>query len=73
MFNLITPEQAVDLNVEGKGTRNVAYYKKLARSNKRCFVCGQPVWKLAETGLCFTCTTGEADDSNDYELISEAR
>jgi hypothetical protein len=30
--------------------------------------CGQEVWRLAGCGLCFTCTTGESDSSEDYEL-----
>jgi hypothetical protein len=30
--------------------------------------CGQPVWRLAGCGMCFTCTTGESDSSEDYEL-----
>ena len=37
-----------------------------------CMVCGAPIWAAgsALTGsyLCFTCTTGEADDSDDYEI-----
>lgn len=37
-----------------------------------CMVCGAPIWAVgsALTGsyLCFTCTTGEADDSDDYEI-----
>ena len=39
---------------------------------ERC-TCGEEVWVLgsAEVGLmCFTCITGEATPSNDYELIS---
>lgn len=37
-----------------------------------CF-CGQPIWALgtAITGLdrCFTCITGESDDSEDFEVV----
>lgn len=42
-----------------------------ARSDERCSVCGFPAWKLADTGLCFTCTTGEADASADMELVPD--
>ena len=49
---------------------------KAARSRKeagaKCICCGNPIWAAgsAITGsdLCFTCTTGEADDSKDYEI-----
>jgi len=38
-----------------------------------CMICGQPIWAAgsAITGnyMCFTCTTGEADDSEDYEIF----
>lgn len=37
-----------------------------------CMICGSPIWAAgsAMTGsyMCFTCTTGEADDSEDYEI-----
>lgn len=41
-----------------------------ARAGERCR-CGNPVWVIgsAEVGLsCFTCITGEADPSDDYEI-----
>ena len=35
-------------------------------------ICGAPIWAagsaITGTYLCFTCTTGEADDSEDYEI-----
>lgn len=38
----------------------------------KCMICGAPIWAAgsAVTGMnrCFTCTTGEADDSEDYEI-----
>ena len=40
------------------------------RSGLRCS-CGEPVWVIgsAEAGLaCFTCITGEADPTGDYEI-----
>jgi len=37
-----------------------------------CTICGSPIWAagsaITGTYLCFTCTTGEADDSDDYEI-----
>lgn len=39
-----------------------------ARDNSMC-QCGQShVWRYGGCDLCFTCTTGEADASDDYEL-----
>lgn len=40
------------------------------QSGRRCR-CGEPIWIIgsAEVGLsCFTCITGEADPSGDYEI-----
>jgi ribosomal protein L37E len=60
----ITPEKAVELGDE----RSLKELKALAKSHGRCENCGQPAWKYAGQGLCFSCTTGEADASEDYEL-----
>lgn len=42
------------------------------KNGAKCMICGAPIWAAgsAITGscLCFTCTTGEADDSEDYEI-----
>lgn len=41
------------------------------KAGARCFHCGAPIWVIgsSQTGLaCFTCITGEADPSEDYEL-----
>ena len=38
-----------------------------------CIICGQPIWAagsaITGTNMCFTCTTGETDDSEDYEIV----
>jgi hypothetical protein len=36
-----------------------------------CPNCENPVWKYGQCGMCFSCTTGEADGSDDYELLEE--
>jgi len=60
----ITPEQA-----QAKGdSRSLAELRRLANTNGECEVCGEPIWKYGGCGLCFSCTTGEADASDDYEL-----
>lgn len=39
----------------------------------KCMICGQPIWAggsaITGTNMCFTCTTGEGDDSKDYEIL----
>lgn len=43
------------------------------RKGMTCF-CGQPIWAIgyaiAGADQCFTCTTGESDNSEDYEIDS---
>ena len=45
---------------------------KAKRDGAVCMLCGAPIWAagsaITGTYLCFTCTTGEADDSDDYEI-----
>lgn len=46
---------------------------QLKRSGKTCMNCGTaPIWAagsaITGTPMCFTCMTGEADDSEDYEV-----
>jgi RNA polymerase-binding transcription factor DksA len=43
------------------------------KNGAKCCQCGQPIWAAgsAVTGvnMCFTCTTLESDDSEDYEVF----
>jgi len=68
IFEYITPEQAVALKVSTP-CPGLKAYQRMARNQGTCEVCDQPLWKLAGTGLCFTCTTGEADADGEYELL----
>ena len=61
----ITPEKAV---AQGD-TRSLEELRELARSRGECIVCGEPIWKFAGCDMCFPCTTGEADASEDYEIV----
>ncbi|HZL84595.1 MAG TPA: hypothetical protein VFD07_04370 [Candidatus Krumholzibacteria bacterium] len=50
--------------------RRLQYALAASRSGSRC-ECGNPIWVIgsAEVGLrCFTCITGEANPSGDYEI-----
>lgn len=75
MFNFaeyITPEKAKELNdsIKGGKRRSLKYYRNCAKNDSLCEVCKvNPVWKFADTGMCFACTTGETNASKDYELI----
>lgn len=65
-FNLITPEEYYKLDQQIP----LEELKKMAkRKSKPCINCGEPEWKLGQCELCFSCTTGESDASEDYELI----
>lgn len=65
----ITPEEAYK-HSKGVNNRTLKYYQELTKATGRCIICGiEDIWKYARTGLCFSCTTGEADASDDYELI----
>ena len=69
-FNYITPKQAADLGVSD-GNKDAKYYTKLAKKVGKCDNCSNPRWKLIDNDLCFSCTTGETDASEDYELLQE--
>ena len=57
---------------------NKGYRKKLndtltaKKNGAKCMICGAPIWAagsaITGSNLCFTCTTGEANDSDDYEI-----
>lgn len=60
----ITPEQAK----ERGDSRSINELRQLAQSDATCAVCDEKAWKHGGTGLCFSCTTGESDASDDLEL-----
>ena len=68
----ITPEKAKQLDdtLEGGRRKPLSHYKHLSTKNVICEICEvEKIWKFADTGMCFSCTTGETDASDDYELI----
>lgn len=68
-LKLLTPEEAYEMHKDLAPPRDLAHFQRLAKKRVRCEVCGQPAWRMVDTGLCFSCTTGESDASEDYELI----
>lgn len=68
---LISPEKAKRLHdeVNPKQKLPIQYWTKRAHINRLCEIChAEPVWRFGGTDMCFTCVTGEADPSDDYEL-----
>jgi hypothetical protein len=76
-FNPIGVEQYIRLHVKRNPDDKPA---ELLRSFRRCIGealagarchCGEPIWVIGSVfagHACFTCTTGEADPSEDYEI-----
>ena len=79
MFTYISVEEFADAVVKNNKDANrreliASLREALAakRNGARCMICGAPIWAagsaITGTNMCFTCTTGEADDSEDYEI-----
>lgn len=65
-IHYLTPEEAYKKQVQEGVT--LEEYRALAAESGICTNCDEPIWKLAGMGMCFSCTTGQADASEDYEL-----
>lgn len=65
-FIYVTPEEAVKKDLLNNGC-SIDVFMELAKNNGLCG-CGQQEWRLAGTGMCFPCTTGERDASDDHEV-----
>ncbi len=79
MLQPISVERFADLVVKNnKGYKKKELERDLRamlvakKAGAKCMICGAPIWAAGSviTGMnrCFTCTTGEADDSKDYEI-----
>ncbi len=62
---LLTVDQTIKMKVTPFTRKEL---EKMAKDDGECEVCGRPVWRIVGLGMCFTCTTGESDASDDYEL-----
>lgn len=74
-FTPISLDKAVESHVKLNGGDPVmvrrGFKMRIAekKGGKMCEVCeGLPVWAFGGCGMCFSCTTGEADASEDYEF-----
>ena len=66
-FIFITPEDFIKKHPETQHT--LEELKELASAPDQECHCGELAWKYAGLGMCFSCTIGESDASEDYELI----
>ena len=79
MVPISVPEFADMVMKNNKGYRRKDLIETLNETLKAknngagCMICGAPIWAagsaITGTNMCFTCTTGEADDSEDYEIV----
>ena len=68
----ITPEEYLKRYPDQVKYHNLNTLKRMAKNKSTCMNCDEKVWKLGDTGLCFSCTTGEASAEEDYELEESA-
>jgi hypothetical protein len=74
-FTFITPAKAKQYHDElnPSNVLPLSYWIDRARMTDLCEVCeSEPVWRWGQGTLCFSCTTGEADNSDDYEISVSA-
>ncbi len=72
-FHLVTVDEMLKIQARlpdnGARKESRAELERMSRNNSTCENCDLPVWRFGDTGMCFTCTTGESDASDDYELV----
>ena len=63
----LTPKEAMEATTP---KQPLAHYKKMAsKKPRKCEACGvENEWLFGECGLCFSCTVGESNASEDYEI-----
>jgi hypothetical protein len=63
-------QSTLDSEAKDKDNTTLAEWKRRASIRGKCIVCKEEdKWRYADTDMCFSCTTGEADASGDYELL----
>lgn len=79
MFCPISIDAFVKSTVKNNPTENKQNLKEavieaveLKKNGGKCSCCGSPIWAVGTSIVgwngCFTCITGEADNSEDYEI-----
>jgi hypothetical protein len=66
----LTPEEYFAIcKKDPRTTVTLDELKQWAKSEGKCFSCeSEHIWRLGRCDMCFTCTTGESDASQDYEI-----
>jgi hypothetical protein len=76
-FSPISFEEYVALHVQANRDENERDFRQRlkdavsAKRAGRLCECGEPIWAIGSATAhyaCFTCLTGEADPSDDYEI-----
>lgn len=81
MFIPISIDEFVKKHIRSNPDENAADLRasleetvKCKQDGEKCCCCGQPIWAVGSAitgdGMCFTCITGEGDNSEDYEIDS---
>lgn len=79
MFNPISIDEFVKISIESNPNTNKKDFKealiegvRLKKKGTKCDVCGNTIWAIGTSIVgwngCFSCITGEADNSEDYEI-----
>jgi len=79
MFSSISIDDFIESyhkNNPGEKNNNIlevlAATVKANKADAKCNICGQTIWAIGSAIVgwdgCFTCITGEADNSDDYEI-----
>ncbi|MDE6519932.1 MAG: hypothetical protein K2K91_05650 [Ruminococcus sp.] len=68
-------KQKVESNPDTDAETLIANCKETLKAKHcgaACIICNSPIWAagsaITGTYMCFTCMTGEIDDSEDYEI-----
>jgi hypothetical protein len=71
-FTYVTVDQVLEIQerhpLNGARKEPRQELERMSRNSSICENCDLPVWRFGDTGMCFPCTAGESDASNDYEL-----
>lgn len=81
MFAPISIDEFIKCHIKNNPEENIKDLRcslsQAAEAKKNgctCMNCGQPIWAVGTAVVgwngCFTCITGEADNSEDYEIDS---
>jgi hypothetical protein len=81
MFSPISIDDFLKAHKKNNPTEDIKAYRtaleqavQAKKSGAVCSQCGNPIWAIGTATVgwngCFTCITGEADSSEDYEIDS---